>query len=378
MGPRLPTDDVRVFRAVYRAHYGFVWHALHRLGVREAALPDGVQDVFVVAFRRGDQRGESTKAWLYGIARRVAANARRADRRHQRRRDAVREAVVRHTDQRTWSALLALNQCLAGLSEDQRELFLLAELEGMTGPEIAQAYGVKVQTVYSRLRKVRARVRDSVESIEDVKRTRPQASMGAWAALVPALSPAPVAAWAGASVWLLLAAGTVVGGLWLAPRIGSRPSPESATTHAHVEPTASARSVTDKTTAAPVAVASTRIAPTPTPDIHRPQRLRKPRAVPSEDLSPQPVPSASEEGSMLKRAAEALRAGDTENAKRILDRHARAFPASPLADLRHALSVEVLCGLGKVAQARGEAARFREAHPASPFRRRIDNSCAGG
>jgi RNA polymerase sigma-70 factor (ECF subfamily) len=44
---------------------------------------------------------------------------------------------------------------LEGLDEDQREVFVLAELEELFAPEIARALGVKLNTVYSRLRLAR-------------------------------------------------------------------------------------------------------------------------------------------------------------------------------------------------------------------------------
>ena len=64
---------------VYRAHVGFVWRVLRRLGVEDAALEDVVHDVFLVVHRRlADFEGRSAvTTWLYGIARRVAADYRR-------------------------------------------------------------------------------------------------------------------------------------------------------------------------------------------------------------------------------------------------------------------------------------------------------------
>ena len=61
-------DALRDFRAVYRAHYGLVWHALFRLGVPPDALEDAVQDVFVVAYRRRDDyAGTSTRRGCTGL-----------------------------------------------------------------------------------------------------------------------------------------------------------------------------------------------------------------------------------------------------------------------------------------------------------------------
>ena len=52
-------------------------------------------------------------------------------------------------------AVRALHEILATLDEDKREVFVLAELEQMTVPEIADAISVNLNTVYSRLRAAR-------------------------------------------------------------------------------------------------------------------------------------------------------------------------------------------------------------------------------
>jgi RNA polymerase sigma-70 factor (ECF subfamily) len=46
---------------------------------------------------------------------------------------------------------------LSSLDAAKREVFVLAELEQMTGPEIAEVLGLSVNTVYSRLREARIR-----------------------------------------------------------------------------------------------------------------------------------------------------------------------------------------------------------------------------
>jgi RNA polymerase sigma-70 factor (ECF subfamily) len=45
---------------------------------------------------------------------------------------------------------------LQRLDEDKRVVFIMAELEGMTAPEISAVLSVKASTVYSRLRLARA------------------------------------------------------------------------------------------------------------------------------------------------------------------------------------------------------------------------------
>ena len=50
---------------------------------------------------------------------------------------------------------MTLHQLLDTLEEDQRVVFIMTELEGMTAPEIAAVIDAKVATVYSRLRLAR-------------------------------------------------------------------------------------------------------------------------------------------------------------------------------------------------------------------------------
>jgi RNA polymerase sigma-70 factor (ECF subfamily) len=46
---------------------------------------------------------------------------------------------------------------LVQLDQDQRSVFMLIELEDFSAPEVCEALGVKLNTVYSRLRLARAR-----------------------------------------------------------------------------------------------------------------------------------------------------------------------------------------------------------------------------
>jgi RNA polymerase sigma-70 factor, ECF subfamily len=48
-----------------------------------------------------------------------------------------------------------LYSMLDALDDEQREVFVMAELEGMQGTEIAEATGVNLNTVYARLRAAR-------------------------------------------------------------------------------------------------------------------------------------------------------------------------------------------------------------------------------
>lgn len=147
---------------VYRDHYEFVWRAVRRLGAPEAHVDDAVQDVFLVVHRRlADFEGRSQlKTWLFGIAMRVVKDHRRKtqrmDRRHQSAPRPEPDAGPDEHVQRR-QAVELLDQLLEELDDDKRAVFVMAEIENMTAPEIAETLGVKLNTVYSRLRLARKR-----------------------------------------------------------------------------------------------------------------------------------------------------------------------------------------------------------------------------
>jgi RNA polymerase sigma-70 factor (ECF subfamily) len=162
-----PAPDA-AFAAAYREYHAFVWRILRHFGVSDLLIDDVLQDVFLVAYRRWDRwdPDSSLRSWLYGIARRVTADVRRG----VRRREARLAAVVAPEDPPGPDELIAgaqaadfVGRFLAGLDDDQREVFVLAEVEHLTAPEIAAATGAKLNTVYSRLRLARAQFDRAVE-----------------------------------------------------------------------------------------------------------------------------------------------------------------------------------------------------------------------
>ena len=163
----------RAFVPVYRAHFGFVWRILRRLGVPNDQLDDAAQDVFIVLHRRlaGLAPEVSLRSWLFGTARRVAADLRRGQHRRERRLQAL--ADVAHEAPRPGAQAEAVDfvrRFLDRLDPDRRMIFVLADLEGLTAPEIAEALEVKLNTVYSRLRSARAEFERAVA--EDAREER--------------------------------------------------------------------------------------------------------------------------------------------------------------------------------------------------------------
>lgn len=150
------------FREIYDEYFNFVHRTARRLGVHERSLDDAAQDVFVVVHRRlGDFEGRSgIKTWLYGITRRVAKDYRRRVGRKERGMVPTEglASEVNSPDENAArrQAAEVLEAILSGLDPAKREVFVLAEMEQMTAPEISDALSVNLNTIYSRLRNARA------------------------------------------------------------------------------------------------------------------------------------------------------------------------------------------------------------------------------
>ncbi|HXJ20078.1 MAG TPA: sigma-70 family RNA polymerase sigma factor [Polyangia bacterium] len=166
-----------LFDDVYVQHFGFVWRCLRGLGVPQAALDDAAQDVFLAVHRQlGRFRGEAgIRTWLYGIARHIASNHRRRDRRKMAPLEPLDpDTVARDPDplQRAADAQAAsfIEQFLAKLDTKKREVFLLAMIEEMTIPEVAAALSIPLNTAYTRFRRVRAEFHRALARVQHAAR----------------------------------------------------------------------------------------------------------------------------------------------------------------------------------------------------------------
>jgi RNA polymerase sigma-70 factor (ECF subfamily) len=165
--------------AVYEAQFDFVWRSARRLGVTRAALDDVVQEVFLIVHRKlaGFERRSSLRSWLFAITRRVVRDHRRSQRRRPTEAiaDDAGDAGAIAPDERTLLNEQArlLHALLQTLDDDKREAFVLAELERMSGPEIADALQLNLNTAYARVRAARLAFEDALarhEAREHVRR----------------------------------------------------------------------------------------------------------------------------------------------------------------------------------------------------------------
>lgn len=160
-----PDPQQLSFESIYQQYFEFVWSSTRRLGVSVAAMDDVVQEIFMVIHSKIQtlRQPESLRSWIYGVVRRRVSEHHRA----RRSREASGVALAMQADldhvppptpldlaERSSRANL-LWSVLEEIDWPKREVFMLAELDEMTAPEIAEALQIPLNTVYSRLRAAR-------------------------------------------------------------------------------------------------------------------------------------------------------------------------------------------------------------------------------
>ena len=133
---------------------------------------DVTAETFLAAFRARaayDQSRANARPWLYGIAIRQIGKHRRAERRYLHALSRVQAETVtadfgdRVADRVTAEQLRPrLTAVLSGLPRQDRELLLLVAWTDLTYEESAQALGVSVSAVKSRLHRIRVRTRQAL------------------------------------------------------------------------------------------------------------------------------------------------------------------------------------------------------------------------
>lgn len=154
--------------AVYAAHAPFIARVLARLLGNGPHVDDLVQETFIVAFRKQATFDGTcaVRTWLYGIAARLAMRHRRGVGRWLRAIGAMSrdpepapEPMPDRGVERERAAAV-VRQILDQMPLQQREVFVLYELEELEGAEIAELLGIPVNTVWTRLHHARKRFTD--------------------------------------------------------------------------------------------------------------------------------------------------------------------------------------------------------------------------
>ena len=113
----------------------------------------------------------TVKSWIFAITLRVAMAYRRRGLR-QRARIAGDETLLVCSGRSPEEAQLAMQTAeqvqtvLNGMDDDKRAVFVMADLEQMSGEEIAAALGIPRNTVYSRLRLARVAFADGFRRLK--------------------------------------------------------------------------------------------------------------------------------------------------------------------------------------------------------------------
>jgi RNA polymerase sigma-70 factor (ECF subfamily) len=147
------------FREIHDQYFGFVWRYAANRRVPPMAIDDVVQEVFVVVHQRlpSFEGRSSLRTWLAGIAHNVV--------RGYLRKPGNRAAGEYLDDEQQLlahgcspaealerkAALRLLDGVLGSMSDAQREVFILCEIEQLSSVEIAEVLGVNENTIRTRL-----------------------------------------------------------------------------------------------------------------------------------------------------------------------------------------------------------------------------------
>ncbi|NGO12400.1 RNA polymerase sigma factor [Streptomyces sp. HC44] len=173
MRRRIRAGDHDAFGGLFDAYARSVYNHAYRLTGEWAVAEDVVSLTFLDAWRlreKLDEEGGSVRPWLLGIATNVARNTRRAARRHTAavarlpRDETVRDFADEIADRLDDAAQLAVvRTALAKLRRAEREVLALCVWSGLDYRVAAEALGVPVGTVRSRLSRARTKLAKHME-----------------------------------------------------------------------------------------------------------------------------------------------------------------------------------------------------------------------
>jgi RNA polymerase sigma-70 factor (ECF subfamily) len=160
--------DARVFAAIFDRHFRAIFRFLRGRAGRQLA-EDLASETFVVAFGHRDTYDlsrEDARPWLYGIAVNLLREYRRTEERRLRayarmpaNAESASDELGEHLDSTVAAALLEL-------SHEDRNLILLLTWADLTYEQLADALGLPVGTIRSRVSRVRSKLRDRLAPVD--------------------------------------------------------------------------------------------------------------------------------------------------------------------------------------------------------------------
>jgi RNA polymerase sigma-70 factor (ECF subfamily) len=168
---RSKDGDLNAFNFIVQRYQSQVLNLSARILGDRGRAEDATQETFISAYRAiGKFRGRILRAWLM----RIAANARRDALRGSRRRpeQSLDESLEtpsfqpasgetspeEHAEREELNA--ELQRAILALSEDQRTVLVLIDVQGFSYEETAETAGASIGTIKSRLNRARGKVRD--------------------------------------------------------------------------------------------------------------------------------------------------------------------------------------------------------------------------
>jgi hypothetical protein len=127
--------------------------------------------------------------------------------------------------------------------------------------------------------------------------------------------------------------------------------------------------------ARPVPSSAPVVSPEQLPSAPLPTVVKAAPAHPSADTSANGTDERlARERTMIETARSALVRGDASGALAVLSQHSSTFPRGQLAETREALAIQALSNLGRSAEARSRAERFRRDYPSSVYQGVVDEA----
>lgn len=174
--------DIDAYNTLVLHYQELAYNVAYRIVGDGDSAADATQEAFISAYRAlGRFRGGSFKAWLL----RIVTNACYDELRRRKRRPRVSLEALYVEDEAPDSPLnpypeqpeayvqrmdlqAAIMECLQSLPEDQRTVAVLSDIEGFSYDEIADAVGVALGTVKSRLSRSRSKLRDCLQGFSEL------------------------------------------------------------------------------------------------------------------------------------------------------------------------------------------------------------------
>jgi RNA polymerase sigma-70 factor (ECF subfamily) len=177
--------DTEAFNDLVERHQSRAYNLCVRMLGDSDAAADVAQDAFISAYKHLPSLRGEFRPWLM----RIVANGCRDVLRSQKRRPSVSLDLERDDDDTPAMQLAdtgdgpeaalmkselqkTIASALAEIPDDQREVVILSDIQGLSYQEIADMTGINIGTVKSRLNRARSRLRELLVAAELLPRVR--------------------------------------------------------------------------------------------------------------------------------------------------------------------------------------------------------------